>query len=396
MFFKRLTNLIHPRIYLDYASSTPIDGRMIRTIPHIPSMVLGANPSALHREGVAARRVINDARTRVAQVLHAHADEVIFTSGATESDNLALAGTINRWIREGVMPTSIAVVASELEHAAVTETLAQFTDVFRVIIPAPEGVVDLKGLQFTPDITKVLISVMYINNEIGTEQPIKEIAKTIRRMRKDRPDLEIVFHVDATQAPLYCNLRVDQLGVDLMTLGATKLYCPKGVGALYKKRSVSLTPIMHGGGQERGLRPGTESVELIHTFAYALEYAQEKREVETERVRVLQQYFEEKIQKEIPGTRITAKDQPRSPHISYIAIPNFDSELLVIELDARSIAVSSKSACKNEEHNESPIVEQLYGKGYGAVRFSFGRGTTKKKLDRVIRALKKVIEKYRK
>lgn len=399
MFFKRsinsIRNLITPRIYLDYASATPVDARMIRTFPKVSSCIVGVNPSALHKEGVEARRVIDSVRSRVANILHAHTDEIIFVSGATESDNIALLGTLNHWMKEGIEANQIAVVASELEHAAVTETLRTIPDIFRVVLPAPEGVVEIKGLQFGPHIKKVLISVMYVNNEIGTEQPIKDIAKAIRRIRKDRPDLEVVFHVDATQAPLYYNLRVDQLGVDLMTLGATKLYCHRGVGVLYKKRAIKLSPIMYGGGQERGLRPGTEPTELIHEFAHALSYAQERREEETARVRGLQQYFEEKIQTEIPEAIVTNINQPRTPHISHIAVKDFDSELLVIELDAKGIAVSAKSACKNEEDSESPIVEQLYGKGYGAVRFSFGRKTTKRQLNRAIKALKKVLEKYK-
>lgn len=395
MFFKRLTNLLHPRVYLDYASATPLDARMMRKTPRLSRAVLGANPSALHREGVEARRAINDARARIAGILHAHADEIIVTSGATESDNLALAGTLNRWITEGAAPETIAVVASELEHAAVSETIAAVPRVFRIVLPAPEGVVDIKGLQFTPTITKVLISVMYVNNEIGTEQPIRDIAKAIRRIRKDRPDLEIIFHVDATQAPLHNCLNVAQLGVDLMTLGATKLYTHKGIGVLYKKRTSKLLPIMHGGGQEYGLRPGTESVELIHSFVHALAYAQSIREQETTRVRALQRYFEEKVVVEIPEAMITAQDKPRTPHISHVAIPNFDSELLVIELDAHGIAVSAKSACKNEEGNESPIVEMLYGKNVGAIRFSLGRQTTKKHLTKTIRALKNVVNKYK-
>jgi cysteine desulfurase len=277
----------------------------------------------------------------------------------------------------------------------VTET-AQNLGVRYGAIPAVDGVVDPRAIIMPQDLKVLIISVMYVNNEIGTVQPIKEIAKRVRQLRKQYPDITILFHVDATQAPLYYSLNVAQLGIDMMTLGATKLYCPKGVGLLYKKRTVTLSSIIYGGGQERGLRPGTEPVQLIHDFAHALAYAQENIEKEYERIIQLQTYFEKKVKNEIPECVITAEQSERAPHITHLAFQNFDSELLVIELDARGIAVSAKSACKNEEDNESPIVENIYGKNVGAVRFSFGRMTTKGELDRTVKALKKVLEKYKK
>jgi cysteine desulfurase len=266
---------------------------------------------------------------------------------------------------------------------------------FAITLPTTNGVVSASHITIPEGIRVLIVSIMYVNNEIGTVQPIKEIAKRIRKLRKDNPEVSIVFHTDATQAPLHHNLRVDQLGVDLMTLGATKLYTHKGVGVLYKKRSINLVPIVRGGGQERGLRPGTEPTELIHTFAHALAYAQNISEKETARIKELQTYFETQLKEHIPEAYITAESEVRTPHITHVAIKGMDSELMVIELDARGIAVSAKSACKNEEDQESPIVEQIYGTGYGAVRFSFGRMTTKKDIDSAVRSLHAVIQKYR-
>ncbi len=393
MFFK----LFSKRIYLDVASSTPVDITMMRSLAHLKKSVIGANPHALHKEGVKARTVIEDARKKVAAVLHAHADEVIFTSGATESDNFALIGTVQHFIKEGIAPHEVAIAISDLEHAAVMETVSHMRErgIFTMTIPSDNGVVNPKHI-VVPDGCKVLlVSIMYVHNEIGTVQPIRDIAKRVRYLRKQHPDTTIIFHTDATQAPAHFSLNVAQLGVDLMTLGATKLYAHKGVGILYKKRNITLSPIMYGGGQEFGLRPGTEPIELIHTFAHALEYSQRIQEKETDRVQQLQTYFEEKLVQEIPEVHITARDQERTPHITHIAIKNFDSELLVIELDAKGIAVSAKSACKNDEDQESLIIEKLYGTGYGAVRFSFGRMTTKKDVDRAVSALKKVVQKYK-
>lgn len=395
---KKIRELLSPRIYLDYASSTPVDRRMLRSLPRLPRSVVGANPGALHREGVQLRRAMTDARAQVAAVLDAHSDEIIFTSGATESDNLAIAGTINRWLASGIALHEIAVFSSELEHAAVAETIAPFVGrgVTHVPLFTEDGVVAVNGLVRPEGIKAALVTVMYAGNEIGTVQPIAEIAKRIRKLRKLHPDIEFIFHTDATQAPLHFSLRVPTLGVDLMTLGATKLYCDKGVGILYKKRALTLVPIMRGGGQEGGMRPGTEPVVLIRQFAHALDYAKRIQEKETARVAALQTYFETKLKTAFPQLRITAESQPRTPHITHVGVPNFDSELLVIELDARGIAVSSKSACKNEEGNESPIVELLYGKGWGAIRFSFGRRTKKRHLHKAIKALRSIFKKYAK
>lgn len=394
MFFKFFSK----RIYLDVASSTPLDTRMLRSIPHLESTTIGANPHALHREGVSARAVIESARTKVATVLHAHTDEVIFTSGATESDNLALIGTVQHVIQQGIAPNEIAIAISDLEHAAVMETVLHMRErqIFTMTIPSDNGVVNPKHIT-VPDGCKVLlVSIMYVHNEIGTVQPIRDIAKRVRYLRKQHPDTTIIFHTDATQAPAHFSLDTAKLGVDLMTLGATKLYTHKGVGVLYKKRTIKLAPIMYGGGQQYGLRPGTEPIELIHMFAHALEYSQKIQTQETQRVQELQKYFEEKITQEVPEVYITAGDQERTPHITHVAIRDFDSELLVIELDAKGIAVSAKSACKNEETGESAIVEKMYGTGYGAVRFSFGRMTKMGDVNKAVTALKKVLEKYRK
>lgn len=393
-FFNHLFR-IGQETYLDVASSTPLDLKLCRMIPEVEAT---ANPSALHKAGVRLQKILTEARDRVARTLEVHSDEIIFTSGATESDNLAIAGTLGQWIERGIDPKDIMVYSSELEHAGVSEIIERFVGagVQHNIFPIEEGVVDPKHLIVPETARAVLVSVMYVSNEIGTVQPIAEIAKRIRKLKKLHPETEFIFHTDATQAPSHFSLRIPSLGVDLLTLGATKLYCTKGVGMLYKRRAIKLTPVMYGGGQERGLRPGTQPVELIHEFSYALQYAAAIRDAETKRVKELQSYFEHELTKRFPKLVVTAKALERSPHITHIGIPNFDSELMVLELDARGIAVSAKSACKNEEDSESPVVEKLYGPSYGAVRFSFGRMTKKRHLTKALRALGKVLKKYKK
>lgn len=396
MFFKHLSSLFNPRrVYLDYASSTPLDRAMLKTIPPLSGWYSGANPSALHKEGAALKKILHGARRLVAETLSAHPDEIIFTSNATEADNLAVVGFIKQSLKDGVSPEAIAVYHSPFEHAAVTEPLKHVDARIRLCELLHEGGYVLPDTITIPDdVLVVVVSVLYVQNEIGTTQPIKEIAKRIRKLKKQYPEKTIVFHVDATQAPLYYDLSIPKLGIDMMTLGATKLYCPKGVGLLYKRRGLTLTPLYYGGGQEFGLRPGTEPVLLIHQFAHALSYAHIRRESAHENIKAHQAYCERRVKEVLPHVRITG-DGERSPHISHFILEGIDSELLVLELDARGIAVSSKSACKNEDGSESTIVSLLYpDKQYGAIRVSYGRMTTKRDINRFVRALCSVATKY--
>lgn len=395
-FFNIFSSQRNKRLYFDFASSTPVDSAMLSSFPKLSAVVVGANPSALHAEGVSSRQALLAARTLVAKTLGAQVDEIVFTGNATESDTLALVGSVRAFINKGIAPSEITVYHSAIEHAAITESASALFDAGVTIktLSATEGVVEPKDILVPLDTKAIVVSVMYVNNEIGTVQPIKEIAKRIRFLRKHNPGIEIIFHVDATQAPLHFSLLVPPLGIDMMTLGATKLYCPKGVGMLYVRRGIVIEPLFFGGGQERGLRPGTPAVSLIHDFAHALSFAQQQLQVYTEKIMKLQSYFEAQLRL-VPGVVISVKDSPRTPHITHIALSGFDSELLVLELDARGIAVSAKSACKNEMDTESDIVRDLYGPNVGAVRFSFGRTTTKKQIDSAIAALKNVCEKYK-
>lgn len=398
-FFKSFSKTSHlpkgDRTYLDFASSTPLDRKMLDSFPSISDMALQANPSALHKEGLAAKAVLRDARTLVAKTLFAHADEIIFTANATESDNLALQGTVRAFVAKGVAKEHIVIVTTDTEHSAVLETVVALGKEISVSILATEqGIIDPKQIVIPETAKAVIVSVMYVNNEIGVVQPIYEIAKRVRFLKKHNPETTILMHIDATQAPLHFSLNVQKLGIDMMTLGATKLYCSKGIGMLFVKRDTPIAPVLFGGGQEFGLRPGTEPIQLIHDFAHALSFAQKEIEAYTQKTAELQSYAEAKIEKELPDAVITGAAIERTPHITHIALKNFDSELLVLELDARGIAVSAKSACKNEDANESGIVERIYGEGWGAVRMSFGRTSTKQDIDNAVSALVSVIKKY--
>ncbi len=400
MFFKHFSS--KSRIYLDFASSTPVDQKMVDSFGGVSKEISFANPSALHREGVLLKKVLIGARERTAKAIGAHQDEIIFTSNASESDNLAIAGSVRYFLSQGILPEEIIIYTSPFEHSAVVETIAHLdSNILVCTLPQNGGVVSTQTIVAPKPFKTLIVTVMFVQNEIGTVQPIKEIAKQVRKLRKEYPESNIVFHTDATQAPLFYDLNVARLGVDMMTLGATKLYCPKGVGMLYKRRGVNVLPIIHGGGQEMGLRPGTEPVELIHIFSHALEFAQHGREIATEKIIELRNYFEKKAAEAFPNIRTSGQGSERAPHISHLVIPNIDSELLVLELDARGIAVSSKSACKNDlpaqAGEDSELLSILYpNEKVGAIRVSFGRKTTKKELDKTIKALHSVLEKYNK
>lgn len=397
MFFNNLFKFgkSKKRVYLDYAASTPVDQKMLRSFIKLSKEELSGNPGALHQEGLSTKQVILDARRRIAKQIRVHTDEIIFTSGATEANNLALLGTIKNWRESGITPDQIEIVTTELEHPAILETVKalQKEGINISFLEVGENGLDAKSLQLKSETTHVLVTCMYVHNELGIILPIKDIAKEIRFLKKQNPKLEIIFHTDATQVPNTLALDIPTLGIDMLTIGATKLYTHKGVGMLYKKRVLKLANFLYGGGQEFGLVPGTEPVYLVDLFSKAFVYAQERVKEMNEKLSGLRNYFESRIKNEIPNARIDEVKLERSPHISHISIPNFDSELLVLELDARGIAISSQSACTDVAPVDS-YMKKRFGETTALLRFSFSRFTTKKDLDRAIEALKDVLKKY--
>ena len=272
-----------------------------------------------------------------------------------------------------------------------------------------DGVVNLAEFKKALRQETVLVSIMYANNEIGTIQPIREIAKIIRQYRKSYLDVKRpsqlggstskwpVFHTDACQAMNYLDTHVERLGVDLLTFNGAKIYGPKGVGALYKKRGVSLVPVLYGGGQEKGLRSGTENVPAIVGLAKALEIARKIVEKESARQTKLRDYFISKLM-DIGCPSINGALEKRLPNNINVSFPNIESQHMVIMLDAKGIAVSAKSACSSGDEDASYVVSALDGQKWHAdnsVRFSLGRNTTKKDIQKTIGALQEIIKKYR-
>ncbi len=367
-------------IYLDFASS---------------ALSASSNPGAIHELGLKEKNKLENARATVANVLGAHSNEIIFTSGATESNNLSIFGLVRNFKKPHIVTTNI-------EHASVLEVCKYLerTKQAEVTYVAVEknGIIDPKKIKKALQPNTILVSVMYANNEIGTIQPIREIAKEIRHFNKNMQK-KIFFHTDAVQAVNYLPINIAHLGVDLMSINSAKIYGPKGVGILYVKKNTPLSPIMFGGSQEFGLRPGTENVILAVELAKALQIAGKMKEGEVKRLTKLRNYFFKKLSKPAFDIVINGDLQNRLPNNINITIPNIPSDLLVIELSARGIMASAKSACKAGDGKASYVIKAIneeIKETDGSLRFSLGRQTTKADIDHTIKALSEILTKLKK
>ncbi len=393
------------RVYLDYAAATPVDPAVIDAMLPFFAQDFG-NPSSIHREGVHAKRALDNARASIAGALAAHPSEIIFTASATESAHLAIVGTISAWMRThpNLRPH---VIVSSIEHDAVLSAVRTLPFPVTVsYLPTNEhGIVDAGALGTQLREETVIVSVMYANNEIGTIQPIKEIASQIRRwkkeVRKSARDTKKqgdayypLLHTDACQATNYLPLSTPELGVDLLTLNAAKIYGPKGVGALFVGRGVPLLSVIAGGGQESERRGGTENIPLIVGFAHALQLTQAKRESEVSRLLPIRDKLIALLQ-QISGTRINGSLQDRLPNNVNFSVQNVDHEFLTIALDARGFAVSTKSACNERDAEHSHVLEALCAAGGGGstsgIRVSLGRTTTLSDVEQFVCALEDIL-----
>ncbi len=418
-------------LYLDYAAATPID-RDILKFMRSKEEKLFANPSSLYSSGVMTSSVIADSRKKIADCIFAHSDEIIFAGSGTESNALAILGIVRAYTGED----KPHIITSVIEHSAVLENCKMLerngqADVTYVSINK-FGFVDIKEIKSSLRENTILVSIMYANNEIGTIQPITEIAKAIRHFRKIKKlgkesyfekssDLLAgearhlqnsffypVFHTDACQAMNYLPIKnIEKLGVDLLTFNSSKIYGPKGVGVLYKKRGVIIEPIYYGGGQEFGIRSGTENTIAIIGIAQALVKACFIKEKEINRLIKIRDYGIEKLLalSKIADYKIILNGdrEDRLPNNINISISGISSELLVIELDARGIFVSSKSACKSDEIDESYVISALrlaqdikLNTIDGSLRISLGRQTKKTDMDILVLAIADILKKYKK
>lgn len=383
------------RIYLDHAAAAPISSKALRVTTEAMKKFPG-NPSALHKEGRAARAALESARAEIAQALSAHTDEIVFTSGATEANNLALVGVVRAARARGISKPHIIV--SAIEHPAVLEVARRLESEEGVCVSIlgvdDAGLVDPRELRKIIGRDTVLVSVMYANNEIGTIEPITNIAKEIRHARKMNQSVYPFFHTDASQAANFLDINILRLGLDLMTLSSTKTYGPRGVGALFVRRNTPLESIMQGGKHESGRRPGTESPALALGFATALTEARAISANESKRTQMLRDLLAGQILKKISGSSLNSDLERSLPNIFNISFAGVDSDALVLYLDAAGIAVSGQSACKSSDDGPSHVIMAIGKAGEGssgALRFSLGRSNTREDVVRVVSELIRII-----
>lgn len=378
-------------IYLDYSATTPVDPRVVEAMTPYFTGSFG-NPSSVHRYGQAAEAAIESARETIASLLNCQPEEIIFTSGGSESDNLALRGAASA-MREKTGARWI--LASRAEHPAITNTLKHLEKYEGFLVEWLD--VNAQG-QVTPEIVSkaicqstAIVSVMYANNEIGTINPIHEIAEICRAN-------QILFHTDAVQAAAYLPLDVQSLSVDLLSLGAHKLYGPKGVGALYVRKGTPLVSHLTGGGQEFNLRAGTQNVPYIVGFAEALRLAVEERETRTAHVQPLRDRIIGTVLETIPDSRLTGSLESRLPHHASFAFRDVDGNLLLTLLDAAGFACSSGSACKTGNPEPSEVMTAIglaRDWGLGSLRVTLGKDTQPQHVESFLNVLPPTVEKAR-
>ncbi|MDO8517847.1 MAG: cysteine desulfurase family protein [bacterium] len=443
------------RLYADAAAATPLSKRTREELVRLLSTY--GNPGALHSEGVGARKELESARAAIAAAIAAHPDEIVFVASGTEANNLAIAGTIRPLLQAS--QTALHAITCAIEHQSVLEPLRALQreglEVTELEVDR-EGLVDPKKLAAAITDTTVFVSIQMVNSEVGTIEPIREIAKEIRRVRQNRiapasalraarPSLTsassdtilpLFFHTDASQAPLWLPLVVEKLGIDLMTLDGQKVLGPKGVGALYIKRGTPVEPILHGGKQEFGLRGGTENTPLAGAFAVALQDAQRGVEARAKKVAAVRDFLIAEIKKLLPDAIINGPAAysekkgtleasvrlglaPRSARAGEflfsrvannvsVSIPGLDGEMATIAMDARGIAVSTRSACNIGDEEPSHVIVALLRsdlrsglprsdlwRGRSAIRITLLPDATRADASRIARTLFEVAQKYR-
>lgn len=402
------------RIYADWAATTPVHLRVARAVSK--ARALWANPSAIHEEGVRARTALEGARTACARILSAKPDELYFTSGGTESNNLIIRGVIDAFIvaHPGSSFANVHIVTTVIEHSSVLETVRELERKgvsVTLVGTSAQGMVSADEVISAIRPNTALVTCMLANNEIGIFQPVSKIGAGIRKIRADkvgesrvpvvgtvaRVESDVlfpVFHSDASQAPLWASCDLEGLRVDALTLDAHKMQGPKGVGLLAVRHGIPFAPLMRGGGQERGKRPTTESVTLAIGLAAALRIAHEGREKRVAQASSAQKSLWTLLEKAIPGIILNGSVEKRIPNNINISVPDLgDAEFAVIRLDAQGIACSTKSSCLAGE-GSSYVVSALGGPDWRAkntLRFSFSPAISASDIRRIASAVKALI-----
>lgn len=386
-------------IHLDYAATTPVHPDVLKAMAPYWNEVW-ANPSAIYKSGVLARNVIEGARETLARVLKVRAHDITFTSGGTESNNLAIAGTIEAVASRGRAYSDIELISTRIEHPSITEMLKWYEQkgvVVHYIDVNEEGLIDEKEFAAALNAKTVLATFAYVNSEVGVVQQVKQLTRIVKKFNLTN-DTHIPVHLDASQAPLWLSCEMDMLGVDMMTLDAGKCYGPKGVGVLARRHGVTLAPRMFGGDQEAGLRAGTENTALIVGCVHAIVRAQKNWKERSESVTKLRDALISTLEVSIPGVLLNGSCTQRVANNVNISIPGIDTEFAVITLDAHNIAASTKSACGGAKGDGSTVVRAMTAddiRARSTIRFTLGEDTTKHEILTAARVLRDHVAKTR-
>jgi len=381
------------RVYLDNSATTPVDKEVFEAmIPFLTDKF--GNASSIHFFGQEARAAIDKARHQVAELINARPNEIVFTSGGTESNNLAIRGLLEANDKHGKH-----IITSDIEHSAVKEVCldAEKRGYEVTYLPVYEdGIVRLEDVKTAIREDTVLISIMTANNELGTIQPVEEVGRLVRNLRENGK--KIWFHTDAVQAVGKVAVDVEEIGCDLLSISAHKIYAPKGIGALYVRRGVRLHKQNIGGHQERERRGGTENVPYIAAFGKACELAKKNLAEDSARLADLRNKFENEVGEKISDLVFNGKREGRLPNISNISFRFIEGEGLLINLDMQGIAVSTGAACSSGSLEPSPVIRAI-GRNdelaRGAIRFSLGKENTAEDVEYLLEILPKAVENLR-
>jgi cysteine desulfurase len=366
------------RIYLDHASATKVHPHVLKAMEPYFALIFG-NASAIHKEGIAARQAIETARTELAALLHVRPQGIVFTASGTESNNLALFGTIEARHKAGLSYADMEVISTAIEHPSVSEALVALKRLGVTVVYAPvdeEGQIKPEAFEECLTSKTVLVTCAYVNSEIGVIQNISRLSRSVRAAEK-KYGSTIYMHADGAQAPLWLSCEVDKLGVDMLSLDAGKCCGPKGVGVLAFKHGVNLVSQLQGGPQEGGLRPGTENTALIVGAVMALRLAQEGCKARSEKIQKLRDQFIDRLTA-IRGAVLNGSAANRVANNINISIPGIDSEFAVVTLDEKGIACSTKSACGSGKSDGSSVVRSITNdeaKALSTIRFTLGEDT---------------------
>ena len=381
-------------VYLDHAGTTPLDSKVLEAMVPYFTQHFG-NPSSLHSVGQEARYALDEARERVAGVLNCRPREIVFTAGGTESDNAAIHG-----VATALHETGNHIVTSSVEHHAVLHACqyleSQGFEVTYLSVDA-DGMVQPEAVYNAINERTTLVSIMYGNNEIGTINPISEIAKSVNK-RAEELSRTIVFHTDAVQAAGYLSLDVAELGVDLLSLSGHKFHGPKGTGVLYMKRGSPYLPLIHGGGQERDRRSGTENIPGIIGLSLALEAADTVREETSQRCATLRDRIIDSVLQQIPGSRLNGHATQRLPNNANFSFTGVEGEPILLGLDMARIAASSGSACSSGSLEPSHVLLALGQSAEiarGSLRLTLGRDNTEDEVEYLLGVLVDLVQRLR-